>query len=195
MGVCALLLLYCGLWRGELVALTWDDVDIKNKKIKINKVVIFHNNHPVLSSPDPPSRNREIPIPTIIIEIVEKAKNEAKYKLVCPSFKGKMMSRSEMDNAWKSYLQYLNIIANGCDESRSLSKAVMIDNPSPRAFRKTYASLLFNAGVDVKSASAFLGHSSVNSTLDLSVRLVPEKEIDSTDLINIYFDKIFGDIQ
>lgn len=37
MGIPALLLLYCGLRRGELIALTWNDIDIKKKYITVNK--------------------------------------------------------------------------------------------------------------------------------------------------------------
>lgn len=38
--ICVLLGAHCGLRRSEMSALTWKDIDFKNKKIKINKAVV-----------------------------------------------------------------------------------------------------------------------------------------------------------
>lgn len=51
MGISALLLLYCGLRRGELVALTWNDISIKNKFISINKAAVYVKNKAEVKSP------------------------------------------------------------------------------------------------------------------------------------------------
>ena len=43
-------------------------------------------------------------------------------------------------------------------------KPSVIDNLTPHIFRHTYATILYNASVDVKSAQRFLGHADINMT-------------------------------
>lgn len=52
MGVPALLLLYCGLRRGELLALTWNDINFKKKCITVNKAAVYVNNQAIIKSPN-----------------------------------------------------------------------------------------------------------------------------------------------
>ncbi len=84
MGVPALLLLYCGLRRGELIALTWNDVDLKAKSITINKSVIFVDNQAQVKSPKSSSGVRTIPIPDTILEALKQSRKGAISTMVCP---------------------------------------------------------------------------------------------------------------
>lgn len=56
MGLPALLLLYCGLRRGELIALTWNDIDINNRTVNGNKAAVFDNNQTLIQRPKDGSR-------------------------------------------------------------------------------------------------------------------------------------------
>ena len=47
---------------------------------------------------------------------------------------------------------------------------------TPHYFRHNYASILYNAGIDVLSAKKFLGHSNVKTTLEIYSHLSKEKE-------------------
>jgi len=44
-------LLYTGMRRGEISALTWGDIDIKNNIISINKAEEFIQNKPNIKTP------------------------------------------------------------------------------------------------------------------------------------------------
>jgi integrase len=52
--------------------------------------------------------------------------------------------------------------------------------------RHTYATMLYNANVDVKSAQEYLGHSSIQTTLAVYTHLTPEKREASTKAFNDY---------
>lgn len=52
----------------------------------------------------------------------------------------------------------------------------------------TYASTLYNAGVDVKSAQQFLGHSSLEMTLGVYTHLRKFKEEESVATLNEYLN-------
>jgi integrase len=79
---------------------------------------------------------------------------------------------------------YLNTKAGGRVASRSRPKLTLIDNITPHMFRHTYATILYNAGVDIKSAQRFLGHSDINVTLKIYTHLSTKKEQEAIDSLN-----------
>lgn len=58
---------------------------------------------------------------------------------------------------------------------------------TPHTFRHTYATNLYYAGVDVKTAQYLMGHSSVDITLKIYTHLDAEKTDMAIDKINQYF--------
>lgn len=189
MGVPALLLLYCGLRRGELIALTWGDINIKNKSITVNKAAIFNHNQAVFERPKTAAGVRIVPIPDTIIDILKEYRKEIKSTMVCPAASGTMMSETAFKCAWSSYLHYLNIQAGGRVASRSRAKLTIVDNLTPHMFRHTYATILYNAGVDVKSAQRFLGHADISMTLKIYTHLSAQKEQEAIASLNRHLSK------
>lgn len=125
-----------------------------------------------------------IPIPSALITILKGEKNLAESAMVCPSAEGLMMTKTAFTKAWKSYLRYLNISAGGHDASRSRPKLSVIDNITPHMFRHTYSTILYNAGVDLKSAQKFLGHADINVTLKIYTHLSEQKENEAIATLN-----------
>ena len=189
MGVPALLLLYCGLRRSELLALTWNDIDFKKKFVYINKAAVFVENTAEVKKPKSSSSIRSIPLPDAVVDILKKNKKDSQSTIVCPAVNGSMMSRTAFTKAWKSYLHYLNICAGGQDASRSRLKLIVIDSITPHMFRHTYTTILYDAGVDVKSAQRFLGHSDINVTLKIYTHLSDQKEHEAVSALNKYLGK------
>ena len=60
---------------------------------------------------------------------------------------------------------------------------------TPHYFRHNYASILYNAGVDVLSAQKFLGHANVKVTLEIYSHLSKEKEDASAGAVMDAFKK------
>ena len=86
------------------------------------------------------------------------------------------MSGMSQKNAWKSYLNYLNECAGGRKGTGRRKPVIVIDKITPHMLRHTYATMLFDAGVDVKSAQKFLGHSDIEVTLEVYTHLSKFKE-------------------
>ena len=55
-------LLYTGMRRGEIAALTWNDIDFENNVIHVNKSVTFKNNRPIVKVPKTKNSIRDIPL-------------------------------------------------------------------------------------------------------------------------------------
>jgi integrase len=184
MGLPALLLLYCGLRRGELIALTWNDIDINNRTVNVNKAAVFDDNQTLIQSPKTEAGIRTVPLPEILYDAVRASRRATETALVCPAADGRMMTKTAFNKAWRSYMHYLNIKAGGRDASRSHPKVMAIDNLTPHMFRHTYATILYNAGVDVKSAQRFLGHADINVTLKIYTHLSAQKETEAIAALN-----------
>lgn len=94
MGIPALVMLYTGIRKGELLALKWEDVDLKTERLTVNKAVAFHNNSVSIKTPKTKAGNRTVPIPKKIVPLLQKAKDGADSEYVCPSVKGEIMTHT-----------------------------------------------------------------------------------------------------
>jgi integrase len=187
MGCAAMIMMYCGLRRGELLALTWKDIDLDKKVLSVNKSVYVVKNQPQIKKPKSKAGIRDIPIPNVLADILCEIRHNC--PLVCPDTQGKLMSDTAYRRAWNSYRHYLNLQAGGRDASRSRKKIQAVDNITAHMFRHTYASILYEAGVDIKSAQRFLGHADIEMTLAVYTHLTKFKEEQAVSSLNAHLDK------
>jgi len=195
MGVPALLMLYCGLRRGELVALTWGDVNLNSKEVSVNKAVYFDGNRSYVKSTKTKAGNRIVPIPDFMIPILKKARGTS--MMVCPAVSGKMMSQLAFRRAWESYWRYLNLQAGGSDKKRGknvdgkptwIPAVSAIGNITPHMLRHTFATMLYDSGVDVKNAQEYMGHTDIQTTLRIYTHLSEEKKQAAVNIWNAHLE-------
>lgn len=179
-GAFIMTLLYTGMRRGEIVALTWDDINFQDKTITINKAVEFKNNQAFVKPPKTEKGNRTIPILNLLEPYLKQRQGFSK-KYVFTKQDGGMHSETSLRKMWIKFLKdfedYLNM--NNFEE-RVVAKLTM------HQFRHTYATILYNAGVDVKTAQEFLGHSSINITLDIYTHLSQKIKNQGAEKLNNY---------
>ena len=186
MGVAVLVMLYCGLRRGEIVALTWSDVDFDAMTISVTKAASFGQNQPKIKQPKTAAGKRIVPFPAQLLPIFREAKqNKSIY--VCPAADGSMMTNTAWTTSWNSYMHYLNIQAGGRDASRSHPKVIAIDRFTAHQLRHTYATMLYDAGVDVKTAQDFLGHADPSVTMNIYTHLSAKKKEKALDALHQHF--------
>ncbi|MEG2054044.1 MAG: site-specific integrase, partial [Oscillospiraceae bacterium] len=73
----AMIMLFAGLRRGEVIALNWSDIDFTFKTISINKSVEFIKNRPIVKPPKTKAGNRLISIPDILANYLLKEKENS----------------------------------------------------------------------------------------------------------------------
>lgn len=161
----ALIMVYCGLRRGELAALTWADVDLENNTMTVNKAWDYKNDR--LKGTKSKAGIRTIPIPENLSNRLKIAsKGKKKTALVITNDNGERVTEQN----WRCM-------------NRKLCSATGLSF-TWHCLRHTYASLLYDADIGVKEAQNLLGHSSVKVTMDIYTHLSEKKKSTSIDKLN-----------
>lgn len=167
----AMIMLYAGLRRGELMALTWSD--IRNGNIYINKAGEFINTHLQIKSPKTEAGNRVIPIPDVLKDYLATVKKDS--PLVCHNPEGNYYTPSGWASMWNGFLLELDILHGKRPKKKSkydgTNGGITIQPFTAHCLRHTYASLLYKAGVDILTAKDLLGHSDIKTTLGIYTHL------------------------
>lgn len=182
MGLAAMIMLYTGLRIGEVVPLDWMDVDMDERVVRVRKARSVLKNKLTIKPPKTKAGIRSVPIPEVLYDAL--ASVEKKRGLICPDAKGNMMSENAQKSAWKSFLNHLNECAGGKMGAGPRKPVVVIDRITPHMLRHTYATMLFDAGVDVKSAQKFLGHTDIEVTLSIYTHLTKYKEEQAIQMLD-----------
>jgi integrase len=133
---------FTGMRRGEILALTWHDVDFKHKTIRVNKSVYKNT----VVDPKTLASNRKVDMTNELCQVLqEHKKNRNKVTtLVFPNKEGKFM---DPDNLVERFFKSSPAIAGFFYQWHDL--------------RHTYVSLLLAAGVPIKYIQSQVGHSSI----------------------------------
>lgn len=184
-------MLYAGLRRGEAMALRIDrDVDFEKKLIHVRYAVRFDTSGmPVISSPKTEAGVRSVPL----VEILER-ELAGKKGLLMESASGDIMSESAFDRAWQSYITALETQLNGCQKrwygKTKAHRELLARDPNalppwrsvairPHDLRHSYRTMLYDLGVDTKSAMKWLGHTDEDVNVNVYTHLTPERENES----------------
>lgn len=174
----AMIMMYAGLRRGELIPLTWNDIDLANHTISINKATeVIKGQFVVKETAKTDFSLRTIDIPQRLVDFLKAEPRESIY--VCITVDGKMHTESSWNRMWESYLQDLNIKYGNFNAFAARPKSkfdpkgvpFVIAKITPHWLRHTYATMLYFAGYDINEAMAQLGHVDAKTTIQIYTHL------------------------
>lgn len=165
-----LLCLYTGLRIGELLALTWKDVDLINGKISVSKSChdswISGKYVKVTDTPKTENSYRLIPLPKQLLPILR----ELKKKSDCDYL---IDGKSEYGAQVRSYQKTFDRLLNKLN----------IPHKGFHSLRHTFATRALECGMDIKSLSEILGHKNPNITLKRYAHSLYEHKADMMNKI------------
>lgn len=158
-----LLALYTGLRKGELLALTWDDVDYDKKLLRVNKSRTGSRKAITaqITTPKTESSNRKIPLNDTVLEALKaEKKRQDEHAEILGNGYDKSHSFIVRTVLGKPYvnLSAINRVVNRLTEKAGLPHCTI------HGFRHSVASILDDNGVPIQDISVLLGHESVNTT-------------------------------
>lgn len=170
----AMIMMFSGIRRGELIPLEWSDIDLHNGIISINKSVEFDGNTPVVKKGGKSkSATRLVPIPRMLVCYLRDYKylQNGTSKLVCTNASGKMHTKSSWRKMWDSYMLDMNIAYGYPNQDVSKFNPqklpMKIERFTPHYLRHTFSTMLYLQGVDLETAKQYLGHSNIQVTSDI----------------------------
>ena len=175
------LCIFCGLRRGETVALLWSDVNMNDKTVSVTKSTAIVDGKPLTKAPKNKTSERVISIPDHIIKLLKRYRLE--YNTYRLSIGSQWMERSDKE-------EYIFIQWNGAQMYPSTPYNVFKDvlhrynhthsEPLPdiplHGLRHTSATLLISQNVDVRTVSNRLGHAQTSTTMNIYSHSLQSKD-------------------
>jgi len=144
--------LYTGIRLGELLALTWDDIDFSTGIMSITKTAyrIKENDTPriVVDKPKTKSSMRVIPLSKTLLDILKKIKKTSNSNYVISTRNGSIVGTRSYQRTYESVLKKLDI-----------------QYKNFHSLRHTFATRAIEMGMDARTLSEILGHKNPMITL------------------------------
>jgi len=165
------LAIYAGLRRGELLGLYWEDVDLDERELRVER---SWNPNYGYGPPKSEAGQRVVPVPDRLATILRQHAHRTQRHTgpmflgrtgVTPPAPGPIQVRA--DRAW---------------QTTGLPRTTL------HACRHLYASVSAAAGVPLHELSRYMGHSSIAMTIDLYTHLFRGSQVAAAAKVNAYYD-------
>lgn len=170
---------YLGLRREEIVGLRWDNVDLENRILYVSEVRLHVGKEDIVKAPKTSKSRRSLSIPDVlhVMLIKHKQRQEELKEMLGPEYinsgyvyvhdNGKPYRVNSITEQFGRFL-----------DKNKLPKIRLHD------LRHTFASLLNDAGVNLKSISEALSHSDIGTTSKIYTHLFDKTHKDTIGVIS-----------
>lgn len=170
-----------GFRRGEMVALTWKDIDFENNQISITKAASKTRGKLIVKEPKTPSSIRTIKLPRQCFTMLREWKKQqielmlevgSKWK----GFRGKEFDSNcvfiqtddnvgtmmYLDTPTSKFADIIKLYNGSVSDAKDKLPEIRLHD-----LRHTHATILLGKGVDIETVAKRLGHSNASVTLDI----------------------------
>ncbi|MDL2253042.1 site-specific integrase [Ruminococcaceae bacterium OttesenSCG-928-I18] len=163
-GLLFYLILYTGCRVSEAMALQWNDIDFDNNEVIVRKSVYYENNKPIIKEPKTKRGTRNV----ILLD---------KLRKILYPIKGK-------PDAYIFSKDGSPLIFSAVRKGINRYRADHGIETTPHQLRHAFATMLFEAGIDAKTAQYLLGHAQISTTMDTYTELRNRQLLDAAKKLN-----------
>lgn len=156
---------FSGIRRGELLALTWNDVSFKDNTLTIDKALTMGEEYKlIIQPPKNETSERTIGLDEVTIQTLQKWKRQQAELLIGFGYNAmkpkQLIFSNTKDNGFLNLTAPRNALERICNNHE-------IEMINIHGFRHTHSSLLFEADVPMKDVKERLGHSDIQTTMNI----------------------------
>ena len=174
-----------GLRIGEICGLKWSDIDLEENLLYVQRTVQRVKNLEtdesgkktslITGEPKTKTSKRIIPIPFFLAKLIKKMERYSTTQYILPGISHEFLDPRTYQYRFHSYLKKCGI--------RPLNF---------HSLRHTFATRCIEVGMDIKTVSELLGHSSVNTTLNIYVHSSLENKKNQIARLEDYHGQLIG---
>jgi len=179
------LLAFSGCRKGEILALTWEDLNFKKNTLNINKTLTLGlDNKLIIQPPKTRKSKRVLSMDARTMAIMKEWKSQqakdmlkfgyntmGKNQLVFTNLKNAFINLSKVGQRLEFYLKKVDM------------KVI-----TPHGFRHTHCSLLFEANASIKEVQERLGHSDIQTTMNIYAHVTEKKKEETAEKFANYIN-------
>lgn len=178
---------YTGARKGEILGLTWKDIDFEAKTISFNKTLIELSDGSLHLNPTKTDKsNRVITIDDDTIVILKKWKRSVIKKNLSRGIRiddvkdvpviSTIKANKKRDFLYKAYPNHvMDKVARKFPDMKIIKV---------HSFGKTHASLLFEARAQIKDVQDCSGHSSSKTTMDIYIQVSQNRQEETVEMFS-----------
>jgi integrase len=183
----AILALFVGLRRSEILALKWNAVDLDRKTLRVVEALEETGEGLRFKAPKSRAGKREVALPDIVVSVLREQwtrQSEQRMKLGAGRAPADALIFSRLDDGPLS--------PNALSKEWSKAAASIGVAATFHALRHTHVSHLIEAGVNVVKISKRVGHADIATTLNEYAHLFDAREDKSAEVINAAVATLLG---
>ena len=181
-----IVMMMAGLRVGEVTALQWEDIDFENDYIRVNKTLVNYRNmddhkcHLVMNKTKTRAGERKVEMISMVKEAFEQEKQyqESHGITCCANVEGYddfvFLNRFGLTYAQTTLNAALKNIVKDCNEqvldnAKPGQKPLLLPSIHCHMLRHTFGTRLNEANINIKAMQALLGHSDIETTMQIYV--------------------------
>lgn len=158
-------ILYTGMRKGEALAIQGRDIDRKQSVIHVTKSIYYENRKPFIKAPKTEAGCRKVPLLLPLLKWLPKKIAPDHYLFSLDGGKSPL-SEGEYNRLWKEYVRSTGITCTA------------------HQLRHSFATMIFECGLELKDCQDILGHSTAAMTQDTYTHIREARREETAKTLN-----------